>query len=288
MSELVIENVCKKYGKKTVLENVSLTLEKGRCYGILGRNSSGKSTLINMIMQRTPCDKGKITLDGKNIAGNDIAMSRLFGMSDNAFYPSEFKLKTILKITASMFYGFDPAYAKALAEKCGLNLNSRVGKLSTGHCTAFKVILALASNADYIFLDEPVLGVDTTIRELIYTELAEKIAEERSCFGITTHLIEEISGLLEYVSILHRGGFILSDTIENIIGKYITVSGKTDDVNRFAQDKKLIGVESIGLFCRAVIQTDGESYEIPEGLSAGAVGLQELFSFLTEEDGDEA
>lgn len=288
MSEIAIEHVSKKYGKKTVLEDVSLTLQKGRCYGILGRNSAGKSTLINMIMQRTPCDKGRITLDGKKIAGNDIAMSRLFGMSDNAFYPPEFKLKTILKITASMFSGFDLEYAKILAEKCGLNLNSRVGKLSTGHSTVFKVILALASNADYIFLDEPVLGVDTTIRELIYTELAEKIAEEHSCFVIATHLIEEISGLLEHVSILHNGSLILSDTVENIIGAYITVSGRTDDVNRFVQDKKLIGVDSIGLFCRAVIQTDGECYEIPDELSVGAAGLPELFNFLTEGTGDEA
>lgn len=287
MSEIVIENVCKKYGKKTVLDHVSLTLEKGKCYGIFGRNGSGKSTLLNMIMQRTSCDKGKIMLDGKKLSVSDRTLSRCFCINDSALYPSELKLKTILKITASMFEGFDREYAKTLIEKCGLNLNCRIGRLSTGNDTLFKVILALASNADYIFLDEPVLGVDTKMRELIYTELAVKIAEERSCFVITTHLIDEIAGLLEYAAILHHGSFILSDTMENIVEKYIAVSGRTDDINSFTKDKKLIGVESIGPYCRAVIEKGEEVSEIPDGLTECAVGLRELFNFLTEDDGNE-
>lgn len=286
MSELVIENVCKKYGKKTVLENVSLTLEQGKCYGILGRNGSGKSTLINIIMQRTSCDKGRITLDGKRI-DTDKSLSRLFGMSGSAFYPSEFKLKTILKITASMFEGFDRDYAETLMERCRLEPNSRVGRLSSGSNTLFKAVLALASNADYIFLDEPALGVDTKMRELICTELAAKIAEERSCFVITTHLIDEVSGLLEYAAILRSGSFVLFDTMENIIENYIAVSGRTEDINNFIKDKKLIGTESIGSYCRAVIEKSERDYDIPEELTETAVGLSELFNFLTEDIGNE-
>lgn len=286
MNTMTIENISKKYNRKQVLDNVCLTFEKGHCYGLLGRNGSGKSTLINIIMQRTAADKGRIILGEKEIRNGDKAMSRLFCMNDNTFYPSEFKLKTILKITGSMFFSFDLAYAKALMEKFNINLNSRVGRLSTGENSAFKTILALASNCDYIFLDEPVLGVDTKVRELIYTELAEKIAEEKSCFVITTHLIDEIAGMLEYVSILHQGKLILSDTMENIAEKYISLSGKAEEINKLIKAIKPIGDDSIGPFRRVIIeQTDFP--EIPESVTVSSVGLQELFNALTGGDSNE-
>ncbi|MGN0655178.1 MAG: ATP-binding cassette domain-containing protein [Ruminiclostridium sp.] len=286
MSTMTIENISKKYSRKQVLDNVSLTFEKWHCYGLLGRNGSGKSTLINIIMQRTSADKGRVLIEGKEIRNGDKAMSGLFCMNDNIFYPPEFKLKTILRITGSMFFSFDTAYAKALMEKCSINADSRVGRLSTGESSAFKAILALASNCDYIFLDEPVLGVDTKIRELIYTELAAKIAEEKSCFIITTHLIDEIAGMLEYASILHQGRLILSDTMENIAEKYISLSGKADEINELIKDIKPIGDENIGLFRRVIIgQTDFP--EIPGSVTVSPVGLQELFNALTGGDNNE-
>ncbi len=286
MNTMKIENISKSYKNKQVLDKVCLTLEKGHCYGLLGRNGSGKSTLINIIMQRIPANKGRIFLDGKEIRNNDKAMSRLFCINDNTFYPSEFKLKTILKITSSMFVSFDIAYAKSLMEKFNINANSRIGRLSTGENSAFKTILALASNCDYIFLDEPVLGVDTKIRDLIYTELAEKIAEERSCFVITTHLIEEIAGMLEYVYVLHKGKLILSDSMDNISEEYITLSGKTEEISELIKDIKPIGDDRIGLFRRVIIKA-ADFNEIPKTVTVGPVGLQELFNALTGGDSDE-
>ncbi len=281
MSCITIESVNKKFGKRTVLNNVSLNLEKGHCYGILGRNGSGKSILINIIMQRTPSDKGKIMLDGKEIRNNDAAMSRLFCMNDSAFYPSEFRLGTILKITSSMFSNFDTAYAEKLMEKCMLNKKERTGRLSTGQNTVFKTILALASNADYIFLDEPVLGVDTKLRELIYTELAAKIAQERSCFVITTHLIDEISGLLEWVYVLHNGVLILSDATESISEKYISLSGKSDELKEFTREMNIINSENIGPFLRVIAENNDRCDNTPESITVNPIKLQELFNALT-------
>lgn len=279
MSELILENVTKKYGRKVVLDDVSLKLETGHCYGLLGRNGAGKSTLINIIMQRVPRKSGKILLDGSPVDNNDKLLSRMFCMSDSAVYPAEFKLKTIFSITAAMYPSFDTDYAKKLGELFGLDMKMRVGKLSTGYNTLYKVILALASNADFIFLDEPVLGIDVNQRETFYRELARKISESSSCFVVSTHIIEEMQNLIDTVIILHNGKILLCDETEKLLSEYITVSGKAEFVDSFIADKEVAGFEKMSLFKTAIIK--GELDDIPEGITCEGADLQKLFYFLT-------
>ncbi len=279
MSELIIENVTKKYGKNLILDDVSLKLMQGHCYGLLGRNGAGKSTLINIIMQRCPRNSGKILLDGKPVDNNDKLLSRMFCMSDSAVYPAEFKLKTIFSITAAMYPAFDTGYAEKLSELFGLDLKKRVGKLSTGYNTIYKVILALASNADFIFLDEPVLGIDVNQRETFYRELARKISESNSCFVVSTHIIEEMQNLIDTVIILHKGKILLCEETEKLLTEYTSVSGKAELVDSFIEGKEVAGCENMSLFKTAVIK--GTFDDIPEGLNCDTADLQKLFYFLT-------
>ncbi|MBP1545031.1 MAG: ABC transporter ATP-binding protein [Oscillospiraceae bacterium] len=279
MSELIIENVNKKFGKNVILDDVSLKFEQGHCYGLLGRNGAGKSTLINIIMQRCPRKGGKILLDGIPVDNNDKLLSRMFCMSDSAVYPAEFKLKTIFSITAAMYPSFDKEYAKKLAELFGLDFKKRVGRLSTGYNTIYKVILALASNADFIFLDEPVLGIDVNQREAFYRELARKMSESGSCFVVSTHIIEEMQDLIDRVIILHKGKILLSEETERLMTDYSSVSGKAELVDSFTADKEVIGSERMSVFKTAVIKDIPE--DVPDGISCEAVNLQKLFYFLT-------
>ncbi len=281
MSELEIRGITKKYGKKTILDGVSMKFEQGHSYGLLGRNGAGKSTLINIIMQRRRKNSGIVTLDGVNISNNDKLMSRLFCMNDSALYPADFRLKTVFSITNSMYDHFDMNYAMRLAEMFGLDLKKRTGQLSTGYNTIYKVILALASNADFVFLDEPVLGIDVNQRELFYKTLARKMAEETSCFIISTHIIEEAQNLIDKVLILHEGKIILDGDTESLMNKYAAVSGKQDLVDRFTAGKKVICTENMGVFKKAVFETENFSGNIPEELSLDTVNLQQLFYYLT-------
>ncbi len=282
MSKLTVNEVSKSFGKTLVLDKVSLELEQGRCYGLLGRNGAGKSTLINIIVQRTGKKGGSVLIDGKKIDNNDRLMSRIFCMNDSAVYPNDFRLKTVFGITASMYPGFDAQYAYHLAELFGLDLKKRVGKLSTGYTTIYKVILALASNADFIFLDEPVLGIDVNQRELFYKELARKMSVSDSCFVISTHIIEEIQNLIDTVILIHDGKIMLIEETETLVSKYFSVSGRAELVDAYIKDKTVVGTEAMSVFKTAVIASDGGVPDaLPEGLSADGINLQKLFYFLT-------
>ena len=100
---------------------------------------------------------------------------------------------------------FDRQFAWNLAGAFQLNTGARVGKLSTGYGTIFKLVVALSVNTPYLFLDEPVLGLDANHRDLFYKTLLAKYTENPFTVVVSTHLIEEISGLIEDVVILHQG-----------------------------------------------------------------------------------
>ncbi|MCH5348106.1 MAG: ABC transporter ATP-binding protein [Oscillospiraceae bacterium] len=282
MSELLVANIKKRYGKKTILDGVTAKFEQGHSYGLLGRNGAGKSTLINIIMQRCKRDDGAITLDGQIMDNNDRLMSRLFCMNDSTLYPSNFRVNTIFSITNSMYENFDIDYAKNLADMFGLDLKKRLKQLSTGYNTIYKVILALSSNADFVFLDEPVLGIDVNQRELFYKTLARKMSEERSCFIISTHIIEEIQNLIDRTLILHDGKIFLEGDTEALMSNYAAVSGKADAVDEFTSGRKVICTETMGAFKKAVFEAENfTENDIPSQLTLDTVNLQQLFYYLT-------
>ncbi|MBD5138930.1 MAG: ABC transporter ATP-binding protein [Ruminococcus sp.] len=282
MSELIVANVTKRYGKKTILDDLTVKFEQGHSYGLLGRNGAGKSTLINIIMQRCKREDGIITLDGQLMDNNDKLMSRLFCMNDSTLYPSNFRVKTIFSITDSMYDRFDMEYAVKTAEMFGLDLKKRLKQLSTGYNTVYKVILALASNADFVFLDEPVLGIDVNQRELFYKTLARKMADGTSCFIISTHIIEEIQNLIDRTMILHNGKILLDGDTETLMSRYAAVSGKAETVDAFTSGRSVVCTESMGVFKKAVFEAGNFSEnDVPEGLSLDTVNLQQLFYYLT-------
>ncbi|MDE5577491.1 MAG: ABC transporter ATP-binding protein [Oscillospiraceae bacterium] len=282
MSELIVANVTKRYGKKTILDDLTVKFEQGHSYGLLGRNGAGKSTLINIIMQRCKRESGAIMFDGQLMDNNDKLMSRLFCMNDSTLYPSNFRVKTIFSITDSMYDRFDMEYAVKTAEMFGLDLKKRLKQLSTGYNTIYKVILALASNADFVFLDEPVLGIDVNQRELFYKTLARKMADGTSCFIISTHIIEEIQNLIDRTMILHGGKILLDGDTETLMSRYAAVSGKAETVDAFMSGRSVICTESMGVFKKAVFEAeDFSESDVPEGLSLDTVNLQQLFYYLT-------
>ncbi len=301
MSKLVLDGVSKKYGKKQVLKDVFLELETGHCYGLLGRNGAGKTTLLNIIMQRVKRDGGKLILDEEKLDNNDRLMRRMFCVSDSGAYPSELKLKTVFRLTEMMYDKFDMDYAIELSDKFELDLKQKVGVLSTGYTTIYKAILALSSNADFVFLDEPVLGLDVNMRELFYRELAKKMADREACYVISTHLIEEAQNLIDRVIIVHDKGILNQGDVDELLSQYVSVSGKADAVDTYIANKQIIGTETMGSFKNVFVSTedfgdktvvdmpiddmamdsiDGSTLSV-DSITKENITLQKLFYYLT-------
>ncbi len=274
-----IRNLTKQFGEVTALDQVSLSLEENKIYGLLGRNGAGKSTLLNLITNKIFPTAGEVTVDGEKGQENDHAQGKIFSMGEKNYYPDYMKVSDVFRCVKMFYPNFDLGYAKQLAEKFELRLNAKVKGLSTGYGSIFKLIAALASGAEYLFFDEPVLGLDANHRELFYKELVSYYSEHPCTIVISTHLIEEVADIVEQVVIIKSGKILLDQPTEDVLKMGYCVSGKAADVDVFCEGKKVLSMESLGGLKTACVL--GKPQAVPPELETASMDLQKLFVQLT-------
>lgn len=281
MSRIEIRNLTKNYGKTTALNNVSVTFKENCIYGLLGRNGAGKSTLLNIISGRTFADSGEVLIDGVNASGNDSSLGKTHLMSEQLLYNPSLKVREMFKTAAFFYPDFDTEYALKLCSEYELDTNRKLPKLSTGYRTIAKAINALSCGAPIVFFDEPVLGLDANHRDLFYKHVVNRYSERPSTFVISTHLIEETAGIIERAVIIKKGEVLFDKDTDEIRSMGYSVSGKAADVDEFAKGKELMGGDVLGGLKTVYIKGQLNEAELPDGLSAEPMNLQNIFIHLT-------
>lgn len=276
-----IKNVTKRFQKTVAVDGITAKIEEDKIYGILGRNGAGKSTLLNIISNRIIANEGEVLIDGEEAVENNSAQEKVFLMSEVDMYPASMNTVQILKWTSRFYPDTDIERGLKIAERFTLDTKKGIGQLSTGYRTIAKFVAAMASNARYTFLDEPVLGLDANHRELLYKIIIEEYSENPRMIAVATHIIEEVAGLLEEVIIIENGKVIETDSTENLLSKGYGITGKAEAVDRFCENKNVIGTESIGSIKVAYILGHDNLGEIPDGLEISPLNLQKLFIVLT-------
>ncbi len=274
-----LKNITKNFRTTTALDHVNLTFEKGCIYGLLGRNGAGKSTLLNLVTNRIFPTQGAICVDGSPAMENDAALARISYMSEDMLYESSITVRRAFGWAKLFYASFDLDYAYALAEKFTLDPKKRIGRLSTGYRSIFKMILTLASGAEYLLFDEPVLGLDANHRQLFYSELLARFAQNPCTVILSTHLIEEVAGLVERVVILKDGKVLIERAAEEIQKMGFTVSGKKEEVAAWCANQTVLGTQELGGLMLAHVL--GEQASVPVGLTMTPLDLQQLFIHLT-------
>lgn len=276
-----IKNISKSYGNVQALEGINLEFKENKIYGLFGRNGAGKSTLLNIISNRVFANKGEVLIDGENAVENDFALSKIYLMSEAMLYPETMKIKDAFKLTKEFYENFDIDYAYKLSEQFSLNTNKKTRSLSTGYKSIFKIIVALATNAKYLLFDEPILGLDANHRDLFYKLLIENYDKNSQTIIISTHLIEEISTIVEEVVIIKDGKIIKQQSSEELLNMGFTITGADKLVDEFAKDKTVIGSDTLGNYKSIYILGKIDKNSIPEGLEVSKLDLQKLFIQLT-------
>ncbi|MDS1007825.1 ABC transporter ATP-binding protein [Clostridium sporogenes] len=285
MSNIVIKNVTKSYQGKEVVSNISLNIEEGKIYGLLGRNGAGKTTLLHLITNRAILDSGKILIDGEDIYENDKALSKIYFMEEKNFFPESMKIVDVFKWTKEFYEDFDMEYAIKLSELFKLNIKKKVKNLSTGYKSISKIIATLASGAEILIFDEPILGLDANHREFFYKELLKFYNDGQKTIIISTHIIEEISHILEKVVILREGKIIENNSVEDMLNLAYAVSGNNEAVDKYITSKNTIDIETLGSYKKATILQERTKEDLDNikklGLEISTVELQKLFIYLT-------
>jgi len=285
MSTIEVKNVSKSYGKTEALKNVSAVFRDGKITGFLGRNGAGKTTLLNIITNRIFADQGSVLIDGEPAVENDRAQGKIFYMTEKTLYPGDLSIRDVVGMTRNFYPQFSMEAAASLADCFGLQMRKKIGELSTGYQSIFKLVLTLASNAPVMIFDEPVLGLDANHREQFYKALIAHYNATPTTVILSTHLIEEAAGLLEEVIIIKEGQVLLTQPVEDVLKLAYTVSGSQESVDQYTAGKRVIREEMLGRYKAATIfqQRNGADNESLArlGLDQTPARLQELFINLT-------
>lgn len=286
---MVCTKLCKSYGKKEVLKNVELTLEPGKIYGLIGRNGAGKTTLLSILSNQNPATAGSVTLDGETVWENRKALDRIcFSRELNITAESglaQFTVKKYLATAASYFAHWDKALADRLVELFGLDLKKKLSKLSKGMLSMVTITVALASKAEYTFLDEPVAGLDVVAREQFYKLLLEEYANTGRTFVISTHIIEEAADVMEEVIIIRDGAVALKENTQELIDRSCYVTGLTEEVDSATAGLETHRPEKMGRSKGVtVLLKEGQSVDSKYDVTVQPITLQKIFVSLCGEE----
>ena len=289
MSKLTCENLTKAYGKNTVLTDLNLTLESGKIYGLIGRNGAGKTTMLSIMSNQNPVTGGKVTLDGENIWENRKALDRIcFSRELNITAESGLAAHSVKKYLniASMYYtNWDKAMADELVKTFGLKPKEKLSKLSKGMLSMVTIIVALASKAEFTFLDEPVAGLDVVAREQFYKLLLDEYTETGRTFVISTHIIEEAADVMEEVIILDKGQILRLQNTQELIDSARYVTGLADQVDGATAGLRTYHAESMGRSKGiTVLLEEGEDLNSGYDVTVQPMSLQRIFVAMCGEE----
>jgi len=221
---ITLANLTKRFGTKTVVDNLSMNVHHGELYGLLGPNGAGKTTTINMIIGALHPDAGSITINGTGKPGEQ-SIKRQIGI-----VPQTIALYETLSGERNLdFFGrLYGLQGKELTERIHealelVNLTERkkerVSKYSGGMKRRLNIAAALLHRPSLLILDEPTVGIDPQSRNSIFESL--NVLKQQGCTIIlTSHHLEEAQKLCDRVAILDEGRLLVQDTVDTIIANY--------------------------------------------------------------------
>ena len=290
---ITIEKVCKKFGKSEVLKDLSWQIESHSIYGLVGANGAGKSTLLRLINGVYEMDRGSIKIDGVEISDREELKQKLVFVPDDLFFYSTYTLLDSAKFYEAMYKKFDMEACKEMASLLKLDLHKKIATFSKGMKRQCALILALSTNAEYMFFDETFDGVDPVVRNVLKKLLAKQTLEKNATIIMTSHNLRELEDICDNLGLLYQGGILFQSDIDtlktNMCKVQISLKGEFNEEN--FKDFSLLNYKKCGSVATLILRGTKEETEKefkkmkPIILDYIPITLEELFIYEMESVG---
>ena len=226
MALLECIKVNKSFGKKRILTNINLKITKGKIIGLLGKNGTGKSTLIKLINDLLTIDSGEILINGKKVG---VESKKIISyLPERTYLDKTMTVNQVIEYFKDFYSDFDFEKAYKLLNDLYLDFNQKLSKMSKGMQEKVQLVLVMSRKADLYILDEPLGGVDPATRDYILDTILTNFNEGASVI-ISTHLIADIERILDEVIFIDKGKIILHSDADELRKKE---NGSIDEIFR--------------------------------------------------------
>ena len=278
--------LCKHYGKQQVLQDLDLTFEPGRIYGLIGRNGAGKTTLLGILSGQNFATGGQALYGGQPVWENSTVLGNLhFARELSASSElAGLSVKNFLRAGRLFCPYWDQGYADELIKKFELP-NKMINRLSRGQMSMVSITATLASKAPVTLLDEPTAGLDVVVRERFYRILLEEYQRTGRTFVISTHIIEEAASVFEKVVILDEGKVVADTDTDDLISEFRYISGPAAELDTALAEQGIAPLQTQVLGGHKMVAVRGnetlfDALEARDGLTVEGMNLQNVFVAL--------
>lgn len=216
MALLECKNLSKTFENRTILQDINLSVEKGRIVGLLGKNGAGKSTLIKLINDLLTASQGEIYIDGHPVGMESKKI--ISYLPERTYLDKTMTVRAVLDYFSAFYDNFDRAKAEKLLEDLGLSQQQKLAKMSKGMQEKVQLVLVMSRRAKLYILDEPLGGVDPATRDYILDTILSNFEEGASVL-ISTHLVADVERILDDVIFIDEGRIVLSDATDQLRSK---------------------------------------------------------------------
>jgi ABC-2 type transport system ATP-binding protein len=219
VSEAVIHvsELTRRFGARTALASVSLSMPRGAVYGLVGANGAGKTTLIRHILGLLRAESGSVRVFGLDPVADPVGvLSRIGYLSEENDLPGWMRVDELIRYSRAFYPGWDDAYAEELRQTFALDPAARVKSLSKGQKARAGLLIALAYRPELLVLDEPSSGLDPIVRRDILGAVIRTIANEGRTVLFSSHLLDEVEQVADHVTMISHGRIALSAPLDDI------------------------------------------------------------------------
>lgn len=294
-----VKNVAKSYNKNRVLEDISLTVQRGEIHGLIGENSAGKTTLIKCVTGIYRVDQGEILFDEQPVFDNPDVKERIGYVADYNEYIKFYTIQNMVHLYEKFYPKFNKEKFNSFNQVFELPVNKRVYSLSKGQKMRLAFMLEVSKEPDYLILDEPTSGLDPVAKANFFELLINEVEQQEIGVLISSHNLDGLEKICDTVTMLHQGRVERQLSMEDMKSELVKLNvifegGAGKAVYEMPQILRISNVGSI--YTMVVREFDEELAGKLKKHGAGLIeqvdiSLEELFVILEEarkktEDGD--
>lgn len=231
------KKLTKKFDTTTALEEISFSIGSGSVFGLVGSNGAGKSTFLRTLAGIYEPDGGEVLVDGVAPFENSLIKSRIFFISDYPYFLPQATLREMADFYAHIYTGWSPKRFEEFCNMFPIGNKVKISNMSKGMQRQAALICALATQPDYLLLDEIFDGLDPVMRQLLKRIISNEVAERGMTVVVASHNLRELEDLCDHVGLFHKGGVIFERDLDELklgINKVQAVLKPMPDLSEFA------------------------------------------------------
>ncbi len=208
--------VSKRFEDVQAVNSLSMEIHQGEVFGLVGTNGAGKSTLLRMLCGILRQDEGSITVDGQPVYEDEAVKQEIFYISDDSYYFTGSTPVDMERYYKQFYHKLDSVRFYKLLLQFGLDKKRKIRTFSKGMKKQLSAILGICANTKYLLCDETFDGLDPVMRQAVKGIFATEVMEREFTPVIASHNLRELEDICKNVGLLHKGGILLSENLENM------------------------------------------------------------------------